>query len=440
MPVRGGSLRAELIMVGTELLLGQIVDTNAAYLAQQLARCGINVYHKTTVGDNWTRLAAVLGQALNRADIIITSGGLGPTEDDLTKEVLAAVVGRDLVLDEEALAHLESWFSRQGRVMPERNRKQVMLPRGAQAIPNQWGTAPGVLLELGDQVVVCLPGVPRELRGMMETTVLPFLEKRYGAQGVIRSRTLRFCGIGESQLEELVRPLLASSNPTVAPYAGTGEVKLRVTAKAASEEEAWALIEPVQREIERLAGEWLYGYDDDTLEAVVARLLLERGRTLAVAESCTGGLITHRLTDIPGASGFLREGLVTYSNEAKMELLGVSPETLGKFGAVSPQCAREMALGARRRARTDYAVATTGIAGPGGGTPEKPVGLVYLAVAAAESGAPGDGQQPGERVYLRRIQVVGERERVKHISAQTALDGLRRVVLGGEVSHWELIS
>src|SRR5690606_31348439 len=221
---------------------------------------------------------------------------------------------------------------------------QVMLPRGAQAIPNQWGTAPGVLLEMGQQVVVCLPGVPRELRGMLETTVLPFLEQRYGFQGLVRSRTPRFCGLGRSRLAEVVRPLLASSNPTVAPYAGTGEVKLRVTAKAASEQEAWAMIEPVQRELERLAGQWLYGYDDDTLEAVVARLLLERGRTLAVAESCTGGLITHRLTDIPGASGFLKEGLVTYSNEAKVELLGVSPETLERFGAVSPQCAREMAL------------------------------------------------------------------------------------------------
>src|SRR5690606_3712538 len=243
-----GAMRAELIMVGTELLLGQIVDSNAAYLAEQLAAIGINVYHKTTVGDNWTRIAAALGQAFNRADIIITSGGLGPTDDDLTKEVLAAVTGRGLVLHEEALAQLEAWFQRQGRTMPARNRKQVMLPEGARIIPNSWGTAPGVLLETGTHIAICLPGVPRELRGMMESFVVPYLRERAGGGAVIRSRTLRFCGIGESHLEERVRHLTRGSNPTVAPYAGTGEVKLRITARAANEEEAQRLIEPVQRE------------------------------------------------------------------------------------------------------------------------------------------------------------------------------------------------
>lgn len=420
-----GAMRAELIMVGTELLLGQIVDSNAAYLAEQLAAIGINVYHKTTVGDNWTRIAAALGQAFNRADIIITSGGLGPTDDDLTKEVLAAVTGRQLVLHEEALAQIEAWFQRQGRTMPPRNRKQAMLPEGARFIPNSWGTAPGVVLETGTHVAICLPGVPRELRGMMESFVVPYLRERAGGGAVIRSRTLRFCGIGESDLEERVRHLTRGSNPTVAPYAGSGEVKLRITARAANEEEAWRLIEPVERELEELAGEWLYGYDDDSLEGVVGRLFAERGLTLATAESCSGGLISHRITNVPGASRYFLGGLVTYSYRAKETLLGVSPATLRTHGAVSPQTAREMAAGVRRALGADVGLGVTGIAGPGGGTPEKPVGLVYL------------GLNDGRHQYVRRIVVPGERERVKLMTAQNALDGLRRLLSGKPLTGWE---
>lgn len=420
-----GSPRAELVMVGTELLLGQIVDSNASYLAQQLAGIGLNVYHKTTVGDNWTRIAAVLGHAIDRADVVITSGGLGPTDDDLTKDVLAAVMGRRLVLHEEALKDLKGWFRRQGREMPEGNVKQVMLPEGAEPIPNALGTAPGVLLDTGSRVVICLPGVPAEMRSMMEATVLPYLRQRFGAGTVIRSRTLRFCGIGESSLAERVRPWLQGSNPTVAPYAGSGEVKLRITARAESDEAAQRLIEPVQRELEKLGEPFLYGYDDELMETVVGRLLTEQRRTVAVAESCTGGLISHRLTNVPGSSHYFMEGHVTYSNEAKIRLLGVSDETLEAFGAVSRETALEMAAGVRRRAGTDVGLASTGIAGPGGGTEEKPVGLVYLAVAV------------GERLWWRRLQLVGDRERIKMMSAQHALDGLRRILLGRHLLEWQ---
>lgn len=420
-----GSPRAELVMVGTELLLGQIVDSNAAYLAQQLAGIGLNVYHKTTVGDNWTRIAEVLARALDRADVVITSGGLGPTDDDLTKEVLAAVMGRRLLLHEEALEALKGWYRRQNRDMSESNLKQVMLPEGAEPISNAIGTAPGVLLDAGNRVVVCLPGVPAEMRSMMEQTVIPYLRERFGQGAIIRSRTLRFCGIGEAALAERVRPLLQGSNPTVAPYAGSGEVKLRITARAESEEAALALIEPVQRELEQLAEPYLYGYDDDLLEDVVGRLLVAQNRTLAVAESCTGGLISHRLTNVPGSSRYFMEGLVTYSNEAKMQLLGVSPQTLESFGAVSRQTALEMAAGVRRRGGTDVGLASTGIAGPGGGSDEKPVGLVYLAVAV------------GERLWWRRLQLVGDRERIKMLSAQHALDGLRRVLQGRHLLDWQ---
>lgn len=413
-------MRAEIVAVGTELLLGQVVDTNTTEIAGSLAELGIDCYFHTSVGDNPLRLAAVLSQAMVRSDIVIVTGGLGPTEDDLTKEVLAAVAGRRLVLHPEALAQVRGFFERLGREMPQNNVRQAMIPEGAEILPNRRGTAPGVYLCTHGVHVFCLPGVPTEMRTMWKEAVVPKLLAITGGPAVIFSRTLRFYGIGESALEERVKDLLHGGNPTVAPYASVGEARLRITAKAATKEEAMRLIEPVEREIRSRVGEFLYGEGDETLEVVVGRLLRERGLWLAVAESCTGGLVTHRITNVPGSSDYLRQGWVVYSNEAKVEALGVRPETLARHGAVSEAAAREMAEGALERSRADIAVAVTGIAGPGGGTPEKPVGTVCFAVSTRRK----------TQSWTRRF--AGDREDVKWRSASEALNLVRLVLLQGE--------
>jgi len=405
-------------MVGTELLLGQTVDTNAAYIAERLAANGINVYFKATVGDNWTRFAAVLAQALTRADVVIISGGLGPTEDDLTREVVAAVLHRPLVEDPQALAAIERWFAVSHRPMPPSARKQALIPEGARIIANANGTAPGFIVEHGNQTVVCLPGVPYEMKPMFDEVVLPYLRERYGLAGALYSRVLKFCGIGESALEERVRDLQHSANPTVAPYASLGEVKIRITARAENAEEAERLIAPVQQEIVRRVGEYMYGIDEDTVEGVAGRALLQAGWTLALAESCTGGLIAKRITDVPGSSAYFLGGVVSYSNEAKVKLLGVSEKTLAEHGAVSAPVAEQMALGAAERFGATLAVAVTGIAGPGGGSEAKPVGLVYIACAL------------NGRAKAYRFQFQGGREQVRGLTAQTALDLIRRHALG----------
>lgn len=410
-------MKAEIVAVGTELLLGQVVDTNSAEIAQGLAELGIDCYFQTHVGDNPLRLAAVLGQALVRSDVVIVTGGLGPTEDDLTKEALAAVAGKRLQLHPEALAQVRGYFERLGREMPENNLRQAMIPEGAEILPNRVGTAPGVYLKVHGAHVFCLPGVPGEMRAMWKEEVAPRLSRLAGGPSVILSKTLRFYGIGESALEERVKDLLHGENPTVAPYASVGEVRLRITAKADSPGEAARIIEPVEREIRSRAGRFLYGEGDDTLERVAGRLLRERGKKLAVAESCTGGLITHRITNVPGSSAYLRQGWVVYSNEAKVEQLGVRPETLARHGAVSEPVAAEMAQGALQRSGADLAVAVTGIAGPGGGTEEKPVGTVCFALAT-----PG-----GTRTWTARF--AGSREEIKWRSASEALNLVRLALL-----------
>src|SRR5690606_9679143 len=316
-------LRAEMLSIGTELLLGQVVDTNAAYISERLAQLGIDLYFRHTVGDNRLRLAAVLSHALVRSDIVITSGGLGPTQDDLTKEVVAGLFAEPLEERPEAVRHIEEVLARAGRPVSQNNLRQALFPPSAELIPNPVGTAPGMWLEREGRLIICLPGVPAELKAMMEQTVVPRLAERRGG-GLLRSRTLRFFGIGESALEEAIADLIeAQSNPTIAPYAGTGDVKVRLTARASSEAEALSLIEPVEVEIRSRLGAYLYGYDDDTLEGVVGRHLRSRGWRLAVAESCTGGLVSHLLTNVPGSSDYLLESVVAYSNEAKERRLGV---------------------------------------------------------------------------------------------------------------------
>jgi len=413
-------MKAEIVAIGTELLLGQIVDTDAVYLAQRLAELGTDLYFKTTVGDNLERATWAVRESLSRAEVVITTGGLGPTQDDLTTQAVALATDRELDLDPESLRRIEAFFASRNLPLLDSQRKQAMIPQGAQAIPNPVGTAPGFILELEGKVVITLPGPPRELQPMVEQTVIPYLRHRAGA-GVIRSRVLRFVGIGEAALENLIEDLIeGADNPTIAPLASPGEVRIRLTAKAADLESADELIAPVEREIRRRAGQWLYGFDEETLEQAVGSLLRQAGATLAVAESCTGGLIGHRLTNVPGSSDYLLCDVVAYSNQAKKGLLGVPEATLKAHGAVSAETAAAMARGARQVGGADYGLAVTGIAGPTGGTPQKPVGLVYLALAWSE----------GEE--WEQHQFGGQREDVKLRAAQAALDLLRRRLLRAE--------
>lgn len=411
--------RAEIISVGTELLLGQITDTNATYICQRLAECGIPVYFRQTVGDNFDRVQQAFRLAWSRAELVVFTGGLGPTEDDLTKEAVATALGTDLVEDAGSLAHLEQFFARRGRTMTPNQRRQALLPRGAVAIPNRWGTAPGVFWEVGGHVVVMVPGVPREMRGMVDEFLIPELRRKgWVGQDVIRSRVLRTVGIGEGQLEELVRDLLHTTNPTVAPLAHLGEVHLRITARG-TPEEVERMLDEVEARLRQRLGDAVYGRDEDTLDAVVARLLRETGVTVAVAESCTGGLLAKRLTSVPGSSAYFLGGVVAYSNGAKEHLLGIPRDLLARFGAVSSEVAEAMARGAREKFGADLGLGVTGVAGPGGGTEQKPVGRVFLALADAEgarSVRADFGQEPG-------------REGVRRLASQAALNLLRRELL-----------
>jgi nicotinamide-nucleotide amidase len=371
---------AEIVSVGTEILLGELVDTNAPWLSNRLAALGVSIYHHTAVGDNKERVTVALEEAA-RADLVITTGGLGPTSDDVTNECLALATGREMVEYPEARRHVDEMFARFGREPTSSNYKQALFPEGSSLIPNPVGTAMGALLERDGTLFATLPGVPLEMERMFEETLEPLIEER--TEGTIVSRTLHFIGIGESALAEKVQDLLDASDPTVAPLAGQGKVRLRITARAASPEEAEEKIGLVAEEILDRLGEYHFGEDDETLEGAVGRLLTGQGATLALAESCTGGLLAKRLTDGAGASAYFTEGLVTYSNEAKERLLGVPHALFLEYGAVSEPVARAMAEGARKSSGADYGLSVTGIAGPDGGTEEKPVGLVYVGISDA---------------------------------------------------------
>lgn len=424
---------AELVSVGTELLLGEILNSNAAFLSRKLAALGIDLYHQVTVGDNRQRLRQVLETALGRADLVITTGGLGPTMDDITRDVVAEVTGCPLTPDGEILAALEGFFAARGTVMSDNNRRQALVPQGALPIPNLRGTAPGLFLSLqttaADEpsAVICLPGPPAELEPMMEEWVLPRLARWSGGRvRALYKRVLKVCGLGESRVEDLVKDILDSQeNPTIAPYAKPGEVHLRLAAKADSEAAAHKLMAPVEEQLRRRLGNHIYGVDDDTLEGVVGGLLAARRLTLTLAESCTGGLLGHRLTNVPGSSEYFRLGVVVYHNTMKTALLGVPEATLAARGAVSEDTVLAMARGALSCGGTDLALAVSGIAGPGGGTPEKPVGTVYLAVAAH----PRVASNPAGRVAIRRECLRGNREQIKHWASQAGLVLLRRFLL-----------
>ncbi len=410
-------MTAEIICVGTELLLGNIVNTNAAYLAGKCADMGLSCYYQTVVGDNAERLAAVIKTAVDRSDIILLSGGLGPTEDDLTKETAAKVMGRQLVMNDECRAMIAGYFAQKGVKPTENNWKQALIPEGSVILENNNGTAPGVIIRGENKHVVLLPGPPGELIPMFEESVEPYL--RDLNPDVILSKTVKICGVGESKAETVVKDLIdTQNNPTIATYAKTGEVHIRVTAKAESEKEAGKLIKPVVKELKSRFGNAVYSTEEQTtLEKAVVDLLNANGLNVSCAESCTGGLLSARLINVPGVSEVFKCGFVTYSNKSKRRLLGVKKTTLQKYGAVSAQTAEEMAQGTSRLYKADVAVAVTGLAGPGGATGRKPIGLVYIACCVK-----GD-------VTVREYHFKGGRAKIRESAVSEALILMRDCML-----------
>lgn len=408
---------AELVTTGSELLLGQIVNTNAAYMAQELNRMGVDVCFQTTVGDNRVRMKEVLAHALTRADLVITSGGLGPTRGDITKEVSAEIMGRTMTLDEDCVARLKAHFARLGREMTENNLRQAMIPEGAHIFVNHAGTAPGVAIEKDGKLLVNLPGPPPEMKDMFRRSLAPYLVEKYGISSIIYSRVLHTYGIGESMLETKIDDLiLAQKNPTLALLIRPTGVIIRITAKAETETAAEALIAPVEKEIRARLGSLVYGADEETMEEIVGKELLEKKLTVATAESCTGGLVASRLTDVAGSSGYVKGGIVSYTDEAKANTLGVPREILAEYGAVSEPTARAMAEGARKVLGADVAVSTTGLAGPGGGTERTPVGTVFIAAAGPKGTA------------AEKHSFSGTRGQVKFRASQAALALLRKYI------------
>ncbi len=416
---------AETLSVGTELLLGDTVDTNAVHLARLLPRLGVSLFFRTTVGDNPDRIRASLRLALSRADVVLTIGGLGPTEDDLTKEMVAEVLGVALTEDAGHRQWLEGWLS--GRTgVPHTFWKQALVPAEGQGLPNPNGTALGALFEKEGKSVLCLPGPPNEFVPMVEASVEPFLRERTsGRRTVILSRTLRIVGLGESLVEEKCRDLMQSDNPTVAPYAKTSEVHLRITARAGSPAEAQAMISDRETALRGRLGDVVYGVDGETLEGGVVGMLKVLGRTVALAESCTGGLIAKRLTDVPDASHVFDLGLVTYSNESKTEFAHVPADLIACVGAVSPEVALAMAEGARQAGKADFGLSVTGIAGPGGGSEAKPVGTVHIGLA-------WEGGAVSEHHHL-----LGRRVDIAQRASQNALALLRRFLLNPDAPQFQ---
>ena len=404
----------EILSVGTELLMGQVANTDAQYLSRRLSELGVQVFRHTTVGDNPARVKEALNTALSRSDLVITTGGLGPTEDDLTKEMVAEHFELKMELHQPSM---DALVERMRRIHPDRplaqnNLKQAYFPAGSTVMPNRRGTAPGCIVERDSKAVAVLPGPPRELKDMFEQQLEPWLLKRREMN--LTSRFFRIFGVGESNVETILIDLFHSQNPTLALYCGAGEVTARLTASGAPGEDLTPLVDPVEAEILKRLGDSVYAEGrDKTMEWTVLELLLKRGETVALAESCTGGKLATMLTDSPGASGALLEGFVTYSNEAKIRSLGVREEALRAHGAVSEECAREMADGARQRTGATWALSVTGIAGPDGGSEEKPVGTVFIGL----SGPDGTSAQ--------RFQFVGDRSWIRTLSCQNALNMLR---------------
>lgn len=402
---------AEIVAVGTELLMGQVLNTDAQYIARRLSELGVTLHRQVVVGDNPARIREAIHTAIGRADVVITTGGLGPTADDITKETCAEALGLPMERSPEAEKQVRGWFERNNYLMTENNLRQADFAKGAIILENHNGTAPACIVEKDGKAVINLPGPPRELMPLFAESVAPYLARRSGA--VIVSRYMRVFGMGESAVESRLHDMMENSlNPTVAPYCSTGEVQLRLTVRVAHESEAAALLDPAEREIRARLGNVVYAVTDDpeyTMEQALVKALCAAKKTMVTAESCTGGMIASKIVNVSGASDVFLEGCVTYSNAAKMRTLGVKAETLEKFDAVSRETALEMAEGARRRADADYAVSVTGLAGPGGGTPEKPVGTVWLGLATREG------------VQARLLQLHGNRERIRTLAALNAM-------------------
>ena len=407
----------ELIAVGTEILLGNIVNTNAAYLSEKCAGLGLSCYYQSVVGDNAGRLFDTIKTATERADIIILSGGLGPTEDDLTKETAAKVFEKEMYPDENSKKRIQEYFAKRGMTPTDNNWKQAMIPEGAIVADNDNGTAPGIIMEKGGKHMILLPGPPNELIPMFEKSMVPYLKELQ--PGVIYSKTVKVCGIGESKAETMVSDLIdAQTNPTIATYAKTGEVHLRVTAAADTEKEAKKLIKPVVKELKYRFEDSVYTTEEEvTLEQAVVELLRKNNLTVTTAESCTGGMVAARLVNVPGVSESLKAGYITYADKAKHKLLGVRKGLLKKKGAVSAEVAEEMAKGAAIFSKADVAIATTGIAGPDGGSEKKPVGLVYIACCVKG------------KVTVKECHFSGNRMKIRESTVANALILMRECIL-----------
>lgn len=409
-------MKAEIIAIGTEILLGDIVNTNAQFLSKELAALGIDIYHQSVVGDNEDRILGLFKEAFERCDLVITTGGLGPTQDDLTKELAAKYFNKKLVLHKYSLDWIKGYLDIKDEEVLEANKKQAYFPEGCRILENPNGTAPGLIISENDKILVILPGPPREMKPMFSNHVVKYLKGITGE--VIKSKTLRLFGIGESVMAKKLDDLIKnSSNPTIAPYAKDVDVTLRVTAKGNCEKECDELIKPVCEEIKERLEEYIYGENEDSLEHVVSKMLYDKKLSISIAESCTGGMVSASLISYPGISDVFKEGAVAYSNDAKVKRLGVKKETLYRFGAVSQEIAKEMAEGIAKEANTDIAISTTGIAGPGGGTNEKPVGLVYIGVFIKG------------KTIVQEYNFTGDRERVRRKSTMNALNMLRKELL-----------
>lgn len=408
------TLTAEIIAIGSELLAPDRSDTNSLWLTEELNSIGIEVKLKTIVGDDDARLEEALKDAVKRSKVVITTGGLGPTEDDITRKVAARALGRRLLLNESVLADIRNRFQSFGRSMPERNSRQAMVIDGAEVLPNPNGTAPGLFIEHDGTAIALLPGPPREMHPMFENEVKRRLAARVGLLRVVR-RTLRVAGMGESAVDEIIAPVYTKyDNPQTSILFNRSEIEVQLTARARSEVEAEALLDKVSGELEAKLGNSIFAFRGEKMEEVVGLRLAVGGFTLAVAESCTGGLIAQRLTSVSGSSRYFISGVVTYSNEAKTKLLGVEPMMLLEHGAVSSVVAEAMAEGVRERAGTDFGLSVTGVAGPEGGTTEKPVGLVFIALA------------DDAHTEHRKLMIPGDRHLIRWRSSQAALDLLRR--------------
>ena len=407
----------EIVSVGTEILLGNTVNTNAAYLAERCAKLGLSCYYQTVVGDNEERLLETIKTARSRADIIILTGGLGPTQDDLTKETVAKAFNKLLIMDEESRKRLRDYFEKRNKKISDNNWKQAMVPEGSFVLYNDNGTAPGLIMEVDNKRIILLPGPPNELIPLFEQKVEPYLSKV--TNSVIVSKVVKICGIGESMVETMIEDMInAQDNPTIATYAKTGEVHIRVTAAADNEKQAGKLLKPVVTELKNRFQEAVYTTKENvSLEESIVELLVANSLTISTIESCTGGMVAARLINVPGVSEVFKAGYVTYSNKAKRKVLGVKSSTLKKYTAVSEQVAKEMARGVSLVTKADVTVSVTGIAGPVGGTPEKPVGLVYI------------GCNVKGTIVTEEYNFTGNRSRIRENATVAALTLLRKCVL-----------